>query len=175
MTEPSSLCDVSLIFLGKEQVGSRLTFVTQIYFFFFFFFFFDLIEIYFLPVPEARRSRSEYKHGWVLMSTLFQACRFLAFSLCACINFPWYVLMERGRERFLLPFFFFFLIGVELFYNVVLVFTVQESESAICIHISPLFQILFHYRLLQDIEYSSLCYTVGPCCLSILCIGVCIC
>ena len=23
--------------------------------------------------------------------------------------------------------------------------------------------ILFHYRLLQDIEYSSLCYTVGPC------------
>ena len=25
------------------------------------------------------------------------------------------------------------------------------------------FQILFPYRLLQDIEYSSLCYTVGPC------------
>ena len=24
------------------------------------------------------------------------------------------------------------------------------------------FWILFHYRLLQDIEYSSLCYTVGP-------------
>ena len=21
----------------------------------------------------------------------------------------------------------------------------------------------FHYRLLQDIEYSSVCYTVGPC------------
>ena len=31
-----------------------------------------------------------------------------------------------------------------------------------------LLQILFHYRLLQDIEYSSLCYTVGPCCLSFL-------
>ena len=28
-----------------------------------------------------------------------------------------------------------------------------------------LFQILLHYRLLQDVEYSSLCYTVGPCCL----------
>ena len=26
-----------------------------------------------------------------------------------------------------------------------------------------LFQILFHYRLLQDVEYNSLCYTVGPC------------
>ena len=38
-----------------------------------------------------------------------------------------------------------------------------------------LFQILFHYRLLQDIEYRSLCYIVGPCCLSILYIQVCIC
>ena len=25
------------------------------------------------------------------------------------------------------------------------------------------FLFLFHYRLLQDIEYSCLCYTVGPC------------
>ena len=31
-----------------------------------------------------------------------------------------------------------------------------------------LLKILFHYRLLQDIESSSLCYTVGPCWLSIL-------
>ena len=37
-----------------------------------------------------------------------------------------------------------------------------------------LFQILFHYRLLQDTEYSSLCYTVGPC-LPILYTVVCIC
>ena len=36
------------------------------------------------------------------------------------------------------------------------------------------FQILFHYRLLQDIKYSSLCYTVDPYCLSILCTVVCI-
>ena len=33
----------------------------------------------------------------------------------------------------------------------------------------------FHDRLLQDIEYSSLCCTVGPCWLSILYIVVCIC
>ena len=39
----------------------------------------------------------------------------------------------------------------------------------IYIYIYVLFQILFHYRLLQDIEYSSLCYIVGPCCLSLLC------
>ena len=38
-----------------------------------------------------------------------------------------------------------------------------------------LFHILFHYVLLQDIEYSSLCYTVGPFYLSILYIVVCIC
>ena len=34
------------------------------------------------------------------------------------------------------------------------------------------FQVLFHYDLSQDIEYSSLCCRVGPCCLSILCIIV---
>ena len=43
------------------------------------------------------------------------------------------------------------------------------------IYIHILFHILFHYGLSQDIEYSSLCYTVGPCCLSILYIIVCIC
>ena len=30
------------------------------------------------------------------------------------------------------------------------------------------FNILFHYDLLQDIEYSSLCYTVGPRCFPVL-------
>ena len=29
-------------------------------------------------------------------------------------------------------------------------------------NIDILFQILFHFRLLQDVEYSSLCHTVGP-------------
>ena len=32
-------------------------------------------------------------------------------------------------------------------------------------HIYILFQIHFPYRLLHKIKYSSLCYTVGPCCL----------
>ena len=36
------------------------------------------------------------------------------------------------------------------------------------------FQTLFHYRLLQDTEYSSLCYIAGPCCLSSLYIVICI-
>ena len=37
----------------------------------------------------------------------------------------------------------------------------------VCVYVCVcIFQILFHYRLLQDIEYSSLCYIVVPCWLS---------
>ena len=43
------------------------------------------------------------------------------------------------------------------------------------IHVSILFQILFPFRLLQSTEQSSLCYTVGPCWLSILNIAMCTC
>ena len=57
----------------------------------------------------------------------------------------------------------------------VLVTGVQQSDSVIHIYIHIPFQILFHYRLLQDIEYSSLCYIVGPCCLSILHLVACMC
>ena len=49
----------------------------------------------------------------------------------------------------------------------------SDTTKRACMYIY--FQILFHYRLLQDIEYSSLCYRVGPSCLSILHRVVCIC
>ena len=42
-------------------------------------------------------------------------------------------------------------------------------------HVSILFQIRCNYRLLQDIKCSSLCYAVGPRCLSVLYIVVCVC
>ena len=42
-------------------------------------------------------------------------------------------------------------------------------------YIYILSHILFHCGFSQDMEYSSLCYTVGPYCLSILYIAVCIC
>ena len=51
-----------------------------------------------------------------------------------------------------------------------LVSGIQQSDSVIHTYIS----IFFPYRLLQNIEYSSLCYKVGPCGLSILYIVVCI-
>ena len=47
---------------------------------------------------------------------------------------------------------FLFLIGI-LIYNVMLVSSVQQSD----------FSDFFPYRFLQNIEYSSLCYTVGSC------------
>ena len=47
-----------------------------------------------------------------------------------------------------------------------LISAIQQSDSVMHIDTFILFYILFCYGLSQDIEYSSLCYTVGPCCLS---------
>ena len=55
----------------------------------------------------------------------------------------------------------------QLIYNIVLVSGVQQHDSVIHIHIFILFQILFSQRLSQNVELSSLYYTVGPCWLSI--------
>jgi len=43
----------------------------------------------------------------------------------------------------------------------------KESDTTEWLHTSIRFQILFPYRLLQNIEYNSLCYIVGSCWLSI--------
>ena len=40
-------------------------------------------------------------------------------------------------------------------------------------HICTLLYILSHYGSPQDVEYSSLCYTLGSCCISILYVMVC--
>ena len=45
-----------------------------------------------------------------------------------------------------------------------------HTHTYIYIYIYILFQILFHYRLLEHTEYRPLCHVVGPCCLAILCI-----
>ena len=59
--------------------------------------------------------------------------------------------------------------------NVVLVSGVQQSDPVIHVPVSILFQILFPFRLLQSIEQSSLCYTVGPRWLPILYTAMCTC
>ena len=67
-----------------------------------------------------------------------------------------------------------------LLYNVVLNYAIQQSDSDIYIYthtyIYVAFYILFHYDLSQEIEYSSLCYNVEPCCFSSvaqLCLTLC--
>ena len=59
--------------------------------------------------------------------------------------------------------------------KVVLVSGVQPSDSVTRIHLSILLHILFLFRLLHNIEPSSMCYTVGPCWLSMLNTAVCDC
>ena len=43
-------------------------------------------------------------------------------------------------------------IGVQLLYNIVSVSAVQQTESAICLHIAPLFWISFPFSLPQSTE-----------------------
>ena len=84
--------------------------------------------------------------------------------------------------------FFIFSIEVHLIYNVVLILCTSDSVIHIymCIYIyiymyiyiyihTFFFNIHFHYSLSWDNEYSSLEDTVGPCCLPILSVTVCLC
>ena len=66
----------------------------------------------------------------------------------------------------------FFVVEVQFIYNIVLVSDVQKSDSEVYIYPFP---ILFHYCLLQNIDYGSLCYTAASSCLSVLYTVVCIC
>ena len=88
------------------------------------------------------------------------------------INLQFYFSLKKIYIFFKCLFLVYF-IEAWLIYSVVLISAVQHSDSVI--HICILFHILFHYGLSQDIEYSSLCHRVGPCCLSILYIIICIC
>ena len=87
------------------------------------------------------------------------------------------------REWLSIPVFFFFFFSFFLFKNL---FYWRIVDWKYCVNfyctakwlsytfIYIVFHILFNYGLSQDIEYNSLCYTVGPC-LSILYIIACIC
>ena len=53
---------------------------------------------------------------------------------------------------YFLSFLFLIFIAVQLLYNVVLVSAVQQSESAVRIHIAPVFWISFTFRSPQSTE-----------------------
>ena len=59
--------------------------------------------------------------------------------------------------------FYFNFIGVQLIYNAESVPVVQHSDSVIHPNEFTLCWILFSYRLSQNIDYSFLYCTVGPC------------
>ena len=61
--------------------------------------------------------------------------------------------------------FFFFLNIYLLKYNWLTMFQVHSKLIQLCIYTYIVFEIIFHYRLLQYIDYSSLWYTVNICCL----------
>ena len=73
-----------------------------------------------------------------------------------------------------LSFIFYYLIGVELLYNVVLASAVLQIESAARTQVPPLPWISFPVRSPQSLEESSLCCTVGPQQLSVLYMHVCL-
>ena len=54
-------------------------------------------------------------------------------------------------------------------------FPVHSKVIQVYIYTYIIFEVILHYKLLQDIDYSSLCYTIGPCCFSTLYIVVYIC
>ena len=94
--------------------------------------------------------------------------------------FPPWPSLPSNEFFLILIFFLTFLCFLKMFYwsTVDLKYHVSFRYAAkwfIYIYIYILFHILFRYRLLHDIECSSLFYTVGPCCLSILYIVVCVC
>ena len=59
--------------------------------------------------------------------------------------------------------------------KVVFVSSAQQSDSSVHTHTPILSQTLFQFRLLSNIEQSLLCYTVGPCWLSVYNIAACTC
>ena len=68
-----------------------------------------------------------------------------------------------------------FIVGLMFFpsiiYSIHLYSRVIKLYTQTYIYVYILFQILFQYRLLQDVEYSSLCHLAGICCLPIFVYG----
>ena len=81
----------------------------------------------------------------------------------------YYLDAEFPEEDFSL-FFKLYFIEVQLIYSAVTFRCTANTQT----HIHLFFQILFPHRLLQNIEYNSLCYTVSPYWLSILYILLCV-
>ena len=97
-------------------------------------------------------------HYLCSISAIYIIKLYIGLCVCVCVRYK-----EHGLYFLILNFIYFFCWSIVDIY-ILLVSSVHQSDSVTYI----LFQTLFLYRLLQNIEYSSLCYTIGPCWLSTL-------
>ena len=103
---------------------------------------------------------------------LFKNWSIIGYVVSSHICFCWAM---TGTQIFFL--FKIFIEIVDLLYCVNFCCVANDSVLFICIYIMytyTLLKIIFTYKLLQNTEYISLCYTVGPYWLPILYIAVCI-
>lgn len=112
--------------------------------------------------PKSENLPATYVHNFRIMFNSFRKLDKTLKTSKKQINMPW-------------PVYIFSFPKLKYSWFVMFQVYIQVVQTDICICESELLQVLFHYRLLQDTEYSSLFYTVGPCCISVLYILVCIC
>jgi len=122
-----------------------------------------------------------FKLSWLQpgVKNIFYTGTQLTNALCVCVCIQ--VQREFTGQRIVLFIFFYFKYVFKIFVLYWIIVDLQcvsfkcttKWFSYTYIHVSILFQILSPLKLLQNIEYSSLCYTVGPCWLSVLYIVVC--
>ena len=92
-----------------------------------------------------------YPKPYVHISNITTIVKIKKLTLYITIIFFVCVMAQQGKYFYFFNFLLIF-IGVSLFYNVVLVSNVQQSESAIRIHIFPLFWVPFPFRSPQNTE-----------------------
>ena len=111
-------------------------------------------------------------------------CECVCVCMCVCVCVCVYTGAKRvhwTKDSLYLFFYFKYVFKIFILYWIIV--DLQHISfkcttkwfSYTYIHVSILFQILSPFKLLQNIEYSFLCYTVGPCWLSVLYIVVCTC
>ena len=102
-----------------------------------------------------------------VMTTVYKMYNVTLSVKVKCITFL-FLCVEGVIQRFIFIFLIFifnhFYWGIVYLQSCVSFKCIRKwfSHIYMCVCIYILFQILFYYRLLQDTEYSSLCYTVGP-------------
>ena len=103
-----------------------------------------------LLTPSSTLNLTQDQGLFQLVGSLHQVAKVLEFSFCISPSNEYSVLISFKIN-------WFDLLAVQ-----------GTLKSLLQHHNLKYFHILFHYSLLENIEYTPLCYTVGSCCLSIL-------